>query len=38
MNNKIIWTHPPVRTEFDHNLYVIGCGYDIINEKTNPRR
>ena len=37
MNNKIIWTHPPDRTEFDKDLYVIGCGYDEINEKLKAR-
>ncbi len=38
MNKDIIWTHPPDRTKFDQDLYVIGCGYDIINDDSTPRR
>ena len=37
MNKKYIWTHPPDRTDFDKDLYIIGCGFDIINEKLKPR-
>ncbi len=38
MNSKRIWTHPPDRTPFDNELYVIGCGLDIINGESNPRK
>ena len=37
MYTKHIWTHPQDRTEFDKDLYIIGCGYDEINEKLKAR-
>ncbi|MBQ8208713.1 MAG: AraC family transcriptional regulator [Clostridia bacterium] len=38
MLSKFSWTFPPDRHDIDKDIFVIGCGYDIINQTDIPRR